>query len=63
MLALTGDIAAIPMVGSLAARAVAGGRPTPIITPVLQEYARLMLTGEGPYWRIPLDILRKLFSR
>jgi len=61
-LALTGDVARIPVLGSLAVRALAHGCRLPVLTSAMQEYARLILTGEAPYWWIPFGVLSKLFG-
>ncbi len=63
MLAPIGDALGIPILGSLAMHALARDKRIPIVTTVMREYARLMLTGEGPYWQIPFGVLGKLLGR
>jgi flavin-dependent dehydrogenase len=62
MLGLAGTTLGIPILGSLVTRALARDKNVPIISAAMREYARLMLTGEGPYWQIPVAVLHKLFG-
>ena len=63
LLGLTGRAPAFPIMGSLTRRALAHDSRIPIISTAMQEYGRLMLTGDGPYWRIPASVLWKLYNK
>lgn len=61
MLRLTGVAFGVPPIKSLVMRTLESATGVPILTTATREYARLILTGDAPYWYIPVGVLRRLF--